>query len=59
MYRRYTIIDDILQAKEFPNSYIRFYVEFCERTIGTYKFNLEVNVNSNIVMYVVDKKTND
>ena len=55
MYRRYTTIDDIFRVNDFPNPYIRFYVEFCDRMSEIYKFNLEANVNSNIVTYIVDK----
>ena len=56
MYRTYSSSEEIAQASEFSNPYIRFYAEFCDIKTEAYKFNLEANVNSNIVAYIVDKK---
>ena len=56
LHRRYTSVEDIIQANGLPNPYIRFYLEFGDRLSGVYKFNLEANVNSNLLSYIVDKK---
>ena len=56
LFARYESVDDIALLKDFPSPYIRFFVEFGDHITHDYKFNLEANVNSNVVSYIVDKK---
>jgi hypothetical protein len=52
-------IEDIIETKNLPNLSIAFYVEYQDRLTGSYSFDIEVDIGSNLVAYVVDKKTSN
>ena len=56
LYRGYMNIEEIIDVKNLPNPSVAFYVEFQDRTTGSYSFDIEADTDSNLVAYVIDKK---